>query len=137
MTINGFPVPTRHSQRRKIDATAAVDNADDALWLQATRGKRARRDVARVDVMHLLKEIDDLRYTGTHESRGAKTMAATLDDGWALFRETDRQFQETDRASRGGEGSVLDLDVSRHHGAMIQSLGLCHLLDANISVALP
>ncbi|NEX17734.1 MAG: hypothetical protein C1943_14210 [Halochromatium sp.] len=46
MTINGFPVPTRHSQRREIDATAAADNADDALWLQAIRGKRARRDRA-------------------------------------------------------------------------------------------
>ncbi|MBK1621933.1 hypothetical protein CKO42_26925 [Lamprobacter modestohalophilus] len=63
MTINGFPVPTRHSQRREIDATAAADNADGAVWLQATRGKRARRDVARADVMHLLKEIDDLRDT--------------------------------------------------------------------------
>ena len=63
MTINCFSVRTRHSQLREIDDTAAAYNAYDALWLQAIRGKLARRDVARVDVMHLLGEFDDLRYT--------------------------------------------------------------------------
>ncbi|WP_428995763.1 DUF29 family protein [Lamprobacter modestohalophilus] len=49
-----------HSLLRETDDTTAAYDADDFLWLQATRGQLARRDFAGVDLIHLLEEIDDL-----------------------------------------------------------------------------
>ncbi|WP_201222091.1 DUF29 domain-containing protein [Halochromatium roseum] len=70
-----LPIPTMHRPLRETDDTAAAYDADYYLWLQATRGKLARRDFASVDLTHLLEEIDDL---SRREKRKLKNLLRQL-----------------------------------------------------------